>query len=81
MKIKLQDTSRTRRHNIAGMVVDLIGRRSGTIYFLVVLSNSAIYFSADEEALIKHSEQTNFNDLKIFSPEDLRVISKAIVKF
>ena len=54
MKIKLLDTERTRRHNLAGIEVYLLGKKSGTIYFMVERADFAVYFASDEDSLFKN---------------------------
>jgi len=81
MKIKLLDTERTRRNNLAGIEINLLGKKSGTIYFMVERADFAVYFSSDEDSLLKHSQTFNSSILPIISNEDLVLISKSLDKF
>jgi hypothetical protein len=66
---------------LAGISVSLIGKKSGTLYFMVEKPDFAVYYSADEESLLKHAQPFSVEDCPQISTDDYSLISPSLKAF
>lgn len=81
MRINLLNTPRTRRHKLEGMQVNLLGKKSGIIYFTVDLNGEQNAYSVNEDSLKKHAELFDSSFLPTISNENLLLISDSLILF
>lgn len=81
MKTQMLDTPRTRRHNLSGKTVLILGVYSGRVYFSYDNGQSKVNFETDEDSFKSHSQNVDYSNIGPLDPVYLRALKTVIKKF